>query len=218
MSQLQVGVQAVVGHVPAVGGRVPTVGGCVPAVGGRVPAVGGRVPAVGGRVPAVGGRVPVSQLWVGVSCHLYRLHHTPTPTQRGGGMEGGRRLREDVLRLQEEREEQELEVQRKVGLHVYPSGCAAVHQSSSIHTQATLERLMLQSRQREIELRSRTGSRRRKKRLTGGRGERRPVTYGGDRLFSRERRAEEPPEVSGRCDRERRVGVRRREVNSLCKS
>ena len=55
---------------------------------------------------------------------------------------------------------------------------------------------MLQSRQRVVELRSRTSSRRRKKRLEGGGGDVRPATHGEGRLFSRERKREiEPPEV-----------------------
>ena len=70
---------------------------------------------------------------------------------------------------------------------------------------------MLQSRQRVVELRSRTSSRRRKKRLEVGGGDVRPATHGEGRLFTRERKREiEPPEVrrgggeEGRCGREER--------------
>lgn len=57
-------------------------------------------------------------------------------------MEGGRRLREDVLRLQEEREEQELKVQRKVrhahlAVHTHTHTthmCAIIPHTTHTHT------------------------------------------------------------------------------------
>ena len=68
---------------------------------------------------------------------------------------------------------------------------------------------MLQSRQRMVELRSRTSSRRRKKRLEVGGGDVRPATHGEGRLFTRERKREiEPPEVRrGGGEEGRRGGV-----------